>query len=262
MSDEPSKVFWFKNDEPEMQQAYANARKTFRYFWRELSWEHRRIVPALDLACVKAPFADSDDEDAEVEHMWISEIDFDGRTVSGVLLNSPNELESVSEGDSVRIPLTDITDWMYAIDGEVFGAYTVNLMRSRMKPRERKEHDAAWGLDFGDPASIRIAPEPKKAGLLKSLFGGKPPADTDEHPMSAGMAEELKKQIAKDRSVVSAKDAKGWTLLHDEALAGNLATVQVLLDAGADKKAVAKNGMTPLKLAKSLGWDKVAALLK
>src|SRR5688500_14663308 len=123
MSDsEPSKVFWFKNDAPEMQRAYANARKTFRYFWRELSWERRRIVPALDLACVKAPFSDSDDEDAAVEQMWLSEIDFDGRTVSGVLLNSPNELESVSEGDSVRILLTDITDWMYAIKGEVFGA--------------------------------------------------------------------------------------------------------------------------------------------
>ena len=45
-----SKVFMSKDDDPEMQRAYENARATFRYFWREISWERRRIVPGLDLA--------------------------------------------------------------------------------------------------------------------------------------------------------------------------------------------------------------------
>ena len=59
---------------------------------------------------------------------------------------------------------------MYAISGEVFGAYTVNLMRSRMGRQERQEHDSAWGLNFGDPTKIRVAPEPnKEGGLLKEM---------------------------------------------------------------------------------------------
>jgi uncharacterized protein len=49
-----------------------------------------------------------------------------------VLLNAPNWLKTVKEGDSARIPLGEIGDWMYVISGEVFGAYTVNLLRSRM----------------------------------------------------------------------------------------------------------------------------------
>ena len=53
----------------------------------------------------------------------------------------------------------------------------------------------------------------------------------------------------------------GWTFLHQEALAGSLPTVQVLLEAGADPNAVTDHGMTPLQLARSLGWDKVVALL-
>jgi uncharacterized protein YegJ (DUF2314 family) len=263
---QPSRVFFFDNSDPEMQRAYENARATFRYFWRELAWERRRIVPALDLACVKAPFSDGEADgrtpDApDVEHMWLSEVDFDGQFVTGVLLNSPNWLKTVRQGDPARIPLGQINDWMYVISGEVFGAYTVNLLRSRVGPEERQEHDAAWGLNFGDPTKVRVVPEPNQGGgLLRNWYGKKPP-DPDEHPMSEGMASSLKEQLAKEPSLVSSKDERGWTLLHQEALAGNTATVKVLLEAGADRNARTSQGMTPAQLARSLGWDRVAALL-
>ena len=106
---EQSPVFMFDDGDPEMQRAYQAARQSFRYFWRELSWERRRIIPGLDLACVKAPFSDGKakarGKDPEVEHMWIGEIDFDGRNVRGELLNNPNWLTSVKAGDPAQIPL-------------------------------------------------------------------------------------------------------------------------------------------------------------
>jgi uncharacterized protein YegJ (DUF2314 family) len=263
---EQSRVFLFDESDPEMQRAYENARATFRYFWREIAWERRRIVPALDLAAVKAPFSDGegkkrDKDTPNVEHMWMSEVDFDGRTVSGVLLNSPNWLKTVKEGDSASLPLGHISDWMYAISGEAFGGYTVNLMRSRMGRREREEHDRAWGLKFGDPTKVRVAPEPNKGGgLLKNWFGKKQ-ADPEEHPMSEAMAPSLKAELAKNPSLVSARGHRGWTLLHQDASAGSVATVKILLEAGADPSALTEDGMTPLQLAQSLGWDKVVALL-
>lgn len=264
---QPSKVFLFDNADAEMQQAYARARASFRYFWRELSWERRRIIPGLDLACVKAPFTDGDQaahdgDGPSTEQMWLSDVDFDGRVVSGVLLNSPNWLKSVKEGDSARLPLTEITDWMYVISGEVFGAWTVNLMRSRMSRRERQEHDEAWGLNFGDPQNVRVVPEPKRGGgFLKNWFG-KGQEDTGEHPMSVNMAPSFREQLRQDPSMVTLRMDGGWTFLHQEALAGNVLTVQVLLDAGADPNAMTDHGMTPRQLAQSLGWDKVAALLE
>jgi len=269
MSDsQPSRVFNFEGDDPEMLRAYENARQTFRYFWREIAWERRRIIPALDLACVKAPFSDdtsgtSITEDPTVEHMWISEIDFDGTTITGTLLNAPNNLTSISEGDFVSIPLKDISDWMYVIGGEVFGAHTVNLMRARMDRQERQSHDGAWGLNFGDPSKIRLIPEPKKqGGILQSWFGKAAVPDlTAEHPMSINMAESLKEQLAKDPSLLNSADENGWTLLHQEALAGSAPTVKVLLDAGANRNAKTNLGMTPLQLAQSLRWDSVSALL-
>ena len=36
---QPSRVFLFDNNDPEMQRAYENARATFLYFWREIAWE-------------------------------------------------------------------------------------------------------------------------------------------------------------------------------------------------------------------------------
>src|SRR5262249_47338301 len=101
---QPSRGVLAKSSDPEMERASENARETFRYFWREMSWERRRIVPALDLACVKAPFSDGNQGSRtpgapEVEHMWISDVDFDGQTVSGVLMNSPNWLKTIKEGD-------------------------------------------------------------------------------------------------------------------------------------------------------------------
>ncbi|MBS0261932.1 MAG: DUF2314 domain-containing protein [Planctomycetes bacterium] len=267
MSDSSSEnIYSFDGADPEMHQAYERAQSTFRYFWREMAWERRRIIPALNLACVKAPFSDGDQaeghpDDFEVEHMWISEVDFDGRNVSGTLLNVPNNLKSIAQGDAVTLPLEQISDWMYAIAGEVYGAYTVNLMRSRMSPRERMSHDSAWGLDFGDPTKIRLVPEPKQGkGLLKSWFG-KRSAETDEHPMSENMAVSLVAEIEKDKSILTSQDDQGWTVLHHEALAGSAPTVKVLLDAGADPKALTRDGRTALELARSLGWENVVSLL-
>jgi len=251
---QPSQVFLFNNSDPEMRRACEQAHATFRYFWREIAWERRRIVGALDLTYVKAPFSDSrrgapTSGEAEVEQMWIDEIDFDGEIVSGVLLNTPNFLKTVKVGDNVQIPLGQISDWMYGINGDVYGAFTVNLMRSRMSESERGGHDRAWGLNFGDPRRSRVVPVDQMP-------------ETQEHPMSEAMATPLKDQLVKNPAMRDAKDDMGWTLLHYQALAGSAATVRVLLESGADPNAVTNRGWTPLRFAEALGWDKVAALLK
>src|SRR3954464_3104874 len=160
MSDsKPSKIFEFDGDDPDMKRAHRRARETFRYFWREVAWERRRIIPGLGLAAVKGPFFDGTPEDpGYVEHMWVNDVDFDGRRVRGTLLNQPNEVTSVAMGDKVKVRLKTLSDWMYTIAGEVYGGYTVQLLRSRMGKRERQEHDDAWGLDFGDPDEVPLVP--------------------------------------------------------------------------------------------------------
>jgi uncharacterized protein YegJ (DUF2314 family) len=249
VSDDPSHpAFLADNSDPEMQRAYEQARCTFRYFWREVAWDRRRIVPALALAGVKAPFTDGErrgrtDGKPTVEHMWLSDVDFDGRLVIGKLINSPRWLKTIKEGDSARFTLGELSDWLFSFSGVAYGGFTVNLLRSRMTARERREHDAAWGLDFGDPASVRFVREEQHQALSKD------------------MVLSLKDQLAKNPSLLSSRGHFGWTNLHHDASTGNAACVQVLLEAGADPNALTDHGVTALQLATVLGWDAVVALL-
>lgn len=112
-----------------------------------MSWERRRIVKALDLAAVKVSFTtDSADPDSpSVENMWVTDVDFDGLTLSGVLMNEPVWVSSINAGDPVSVSLDRLNDWVYVFGGRAFGGFTIDALRSGMSAAERVEHDQAWG---------------------------------------------------------------------------------------------------------------------
>jgi len=178
--------------------------------------------------------------------------------VSGALLNQPNWLRSIKQGDDVQVPHSAFTDWIYAINGRAYGGFTINAMRATMSRQERAEHDAAWGLDFGDPAKPELMPAdwlPKPSGgFFKKLFGGAgdpaPDLASMEHPMAVNMVPSL-----------HSKNDKGMTFLHQMALAGSKLGVELLVNKGADVNAVTNNGMTARQLAKTLGWKQVVDYL-
>lgn len=233
--------------------AFEQAQNTFKYFWRELSWEYRRIIPALDLACVKVAFTQNIDGDAEplVEHMWINEIDYNGERISGILINDPNELTNVRKGDDVAIPLEQISDWLFASQGKTYGGFTIHAMRAAMSDRERAEHDEAWGLDFGDYNDIEIVYQQKEN-----------PEHLAEHPMSRNMKESLIGFLKENPDELHARDVEGYTMLHRETIAGNLTSVEVLLDQGAERMKKTDNGKTALDFARQLQWEPLVALLE
>lgn len=236
-----SPVYYARFD-GDMDAAGRAARETFKYFWREMSWEQRRIVPACSVAAVKAPFADDGDLRGDsAEHMWIATVDFDGRRIAGEVLNQPRALESVALGDRVELPLERISDWMYASRGRVCGAFTVSVIRASMDRRARAAHDAAWGLDFGDPAAVQLVPGGDGWG-----------APDGEHPMSINMARAFAERAPAD--IATLRDDRGWTQLHRHALAGNTAMIDALLAAGADAQATTPEGETALALASRVGW--------
>lgn len=245
------------NDSPALLAAYKKARETFKYFWREVFTEYHRIVPALDGAYVKVIFVQEanertgGNEDALVEHMWINEVDFDGDTIRGTLINEPNELTNVQEGDSVAVPLEAVSDWLFARDDKTYGGFTIHLMRSEMTPDERAEHDEAWGLNFGDFNEIELVVDQKNH-----------PENLEEHPMSRNMRERYKEAIQANPAVLTAQDEAGYTQLHLEAIAGNKTSVEVLLAAGAPTNIRTHSGKTALDFARQLNWAQLIPLLE
>jgi uncharacterized protein YegJ (DUF2314 family) len=124
-SQDDKHITLIEGDDPKMAAAFVEARESFRHFWKEVAHDRRRIVKAMDLAVVKAAFTDKGR--SQVEHMWLAEVEFDGKEVSGELQNDPQRLKSVRKGQRLSVPLVKIEDWMYVVDDEVYGGFTVNV---------------------------------------------------------------------------------------------------------------------------------------
>ncbi|BAV04390.1 hypothetical protein FLA_0378 [Filimonas lacunae] len=233
--------------------AYKKAQNTFKYFWRELSWEYRRIVPALNVACVKAVFMEETGPDTEpiTENMWINNVGFDGEYIYGILVNTPNELTNIENGAEVKLTLDQISDWLFVCQDLTFGGFTIHAIRSEMNEEEREDHDAAWGLDFGDYNDISIVYQQKEH-----------PENLVEHPMSKNMRQQVIEHIQQNPAEIHVADENGYTLLHTETIAGNRTYVEELLAAGADTSLTTNNGKTALDFAIALNWEHIIPLLK
>lgn len=270
---ENNPIFFADGADSKMIEAYKKAQETFKYFWREQSWEYRRIIPALTVSCVKVAFSQEDptSEDPIVEHMWINDIDFDGDNVKGYLINEPNELTNIEVGDYVEVPLNEISDWLFAITPstkkstglsklfsssadplpKTYGGFTIQKMRSDISKQERQDHDEAWQLDFGDFNDIEVVNEQKEH-----------PENLVEHPMSKNMKEEFVKFLNEYPTELTNTDDNGYTLLHRETIAGNLSSVKIILETGANKNLKTNTGKTALDFAKQLNWEHLIPVLE
>lgn len=233
-------INWNDGDDEEMMEASAKARACFRFFWWQVASDFNRIVPAWDFSCVKAAFCDGEPgPDSPVEHMWVMELNFDGENITGTLGSNPHWVKSVKEGDQVTIPLGEITDWMCAADDLVYGAFTVQLMRKRMEPEEREQHDGMWGLNFPDPDEVRI---PEIAEEFDRNLSGMIKAEQVEAMLQP--------------------DELGRNALHREALCGRLHCATRLVELGLPKDAKCHKGWTPFDYANNVGWQELAEVLK
>ena len=182
--------------------------------------------------------------------MWVNDVYFDGERVCGVLVNDPSVLSNVKNGDEVAVPLEQISDWMFAIEGKTYGGFSVQAMRKAMSQSERAEHDEAWGLNFGDPDVVLVAYEQQEH-----------PQNLTEHPMNVNTKKNFEEFLRGYPDEITRADDEGYTMLHHEAIAGNRTRLELLLAKGADKNAKNIHGKTALDYARALGWDHVAEAL-
>lgn len=252
--------------------AVASAQRTFKFFWREMSWEARRIIKALDMAALKMsfPLDPNDPNIPVVENMWLAQVEFDGKTITGDLLNEPRWATEYKASDRVSLPFAALNDWMYVRSGQVYGGFTVDALRSDMQADERAGHDEAWGLEFGEPGTVEVVPA--EEGQAPRLLARALDTDADrqllaqleseDHPMAVNMTEKVDEALLQYPEMVSGFDEEGWLLLHREVLAGNYPVVQALLRHGADRQALNGLGQSAVALAQEAGWPRIGQLLQ
>ncbi len=143
-----SKIIPVQSDDAEMNAAMQTAREKFPEFWREVSADHKRVIPALGGSMVKAYFDDPGGAPGGGEHMWVRDVEYDGKVITGTLADAPRHLHSVRSGEQVSFPLERLSDWFYVDGGKAIGAFTVRVLRSRMSGQERREHDSHYPFRF------------------------------------------------------------------------------------------------------------------
>lgn len=134
-------------DDPQLEAAMKDAREHFPEFWRVISADYKRVIPVYECALVKAYFFDSDAPNSG-EHMWVQDVEYDGKMITGTLVDTPVHVQSVKSGQEVSFPLTRLSDWLYVEDGKAVGAFTVKVLRKRMSVKERNAHDNHYPFSF------------------------------------------------------------------------------------------------------------------
>ncbi|HEX3047594.1 MAG TPA: DUF2314 domain-containing protein [Bacillota bacterium] len=135
MEKEP--VVWFEGEDQEMLEAIHLAQSNFSQFLDAIEEESRRIVPVFEDALVKYAFPATKNK-VKVEHMFLSNIQFNGNCLSGVVVSEPMYTDAVKAGQTVEIEPSRVSDWLYVIDGAGTGGYTFKVMYSRFSEREKK----------------------------------------------------------------------------------------------------------------------------
>src|ERR1700733_2973785 len=111
-------------DDPEMNAAISEARESAQQFITAL----RSPKASQSDFCIKKRF----DQGENVEHIWLTDVTFDGQNFHGKVGNDPEEVTNVKFGDEAAVGKNEISDWMFIEDGKLIGGYTIKVLYSRM----------------------------------------------------------------------------------------------------------------------------------
>lgn len=97
-------------------------------------------------ASIKFPLT----EGSVTEHVWMGDPVFDDGQFTGYLASVPDNLPSWTRGDQVQVSADQISDWMAVDDGELYGGFTVYVLRDRMSPAEQRDMARQMGVTLPD----------------------------------------------------------------------------------------------------------------
>ena len=137
MSDD--KTVPFSSDDEQMGAAIRAAKASFKKFIDAYCRPTERQKNFL----VKVMFVEGEQQ----EHIWLADLDLRSEKPTGVVGNEPN-LPGLKFMQRVEFDPLYISDWMYIEDGYLVGGYTTRVIRDRMTPDERREHDAQAPYKF------------------------------------------------------------------------------------------------------------------
>lgn len=111
--------------------AIAKAKASLPEFWARAAAPQ----PGDSDFCVKVPVRDG----TETEFFWINELERSNGTVHGAINNDPMTVKTVTLGQVIAVPESEVIDWLYMRGGKLYGYYPVRPLRSRMPAEEARK---------------------------------------------------------------------------------------------------------------------------
>lgn len=131
-----------KYDPQAMDKAIAGARATWRQFAQALASPGDRMYGFS----IKRGFRVGDDPEAE--HIWLTQVSFDGERFTGTVDNEPVDTREVRLGDRVEVTPEQLSDWMYIEKGVLRGGYTIRVLVAQDSPQAREAFFKDVGFRF------------------------------------------------------------------------------------------------------------------
>lgn len=117
-------IKYFEGDDSEMNAAKAKAQETLPEFLAILA----NPKAGTDMIGFKYPLGGA-------EHIWVDNVKRDGDYLTGNLNNVPM-LEGYAQGDAVKVPLKEVSDWAAMVDGKMQGQYTTRVILKTLPPQD------------------------------------------------------------------------------------------------------------------------------
>jgi uncharacterized protein YegJ (DUF2314 family) len=109
----------------------AKARATLPDFYKH--WQHPG--PGESDFCLKVRLNDGD----YVEHFWLVALKGTPGHLTGIVNNDPDVVHTVKMGDRISIPDSQISDWLYLLNGKMVGNRTIRPLFKEMSPGDVKK---------------------------------------------------------------------------------------------------------------------------
>jgi uncharacterized protein YegJ (DUF2314 family) len=116
-----------------MDRAVEHSQRSLGFFMAAL----RAKKPGDTMFEIKKGFVDGE----KVEHLWITNVKYDGKNFSGKINNRPLDVKNVRLGQRVTISPRDVSDWMFLKDGKLMGGYTTRVLYARLSAEDKAQFD-------------------------------------------------------------------------------------------------------------------------
>ncbi|WP_425615664.1 DUF2314 domain-containing protein [Anatilimnocola sp. NA78] len=109
------------DDDPAMMAAVAEAKARWPEFVAAFESRDRNVDHQFN---VKGPIGTKGDQ----EFIWIKVSSIEDKVIFGTLGNDPARVPNLKLGDRVRFEISQLNDWIYLLEGEMIGGFTVKVI--------------------------------------------------------------------------------------------------------------------------------------